>query len=290
MAAFKQLENKEHTLKSSPVKLLSIVVDKLGRDHPEVLVTGAVKTITEFDNLVGELQQERLAAKTWALAGWTKKFESAMKRYQEAVELAREIVRQLESLKTVRLLEVRSLAGDRRKIALTSRRLLKPLTQNKTFFKSLVSYFGEHIMGVTADATRLSPQASKNLCEGAWKEQPSCSAKETTESDAEVAMSMEHLLLVGGAFRLVLFCDIPFCDVGCEVLGCPSPCERWSRRHAQAARALGSGLWRRSSFQGATAIGQHAVADPERGGKVAECLGKEQGLNVAGTHHSQDSE
>ena len=162
MTATKQLIQKEHTLKGSAFKCLEAVVAQLGEQHSEVEASGAVIAMEDFQKLLVTVNEGRNGTKTWNKNSFVDQFDQCMSVYDEAVQIARNMHGLVSTLKTVRLLQVRAFAGDRRKSALTVRRLLKPLV-SQHFWKSLVTWFGEEAMGIAAESTTLKPQTCKAL-------------------------------------------------------------------------------------------------------------------------------
>eukprot|EP00971_Amphidinium_carterae_P351969 6492368-Amphidinium_carterae.1 len=152
----KQLESKEVTIKSSALRKLEALVAQLGHDHEEVATVGSAETIAKLKQTVDTLAAVKVSCKGWTRANFVTKFAEGMETYQTLVGLCKQAHADLEVLKTVRILQVRANAGDRRKIALVARRLLRGLLQ-QNFWKSLVTWVAESCYGVEGQSTELKP-------------------------------------------------------------------------------------------------------------------------------------
>ena len=153
-------------MKCSSYKSVKALVDTLTPGHHEVVASGVLASLNRFESLMEyRLPAHRADARTWTKGSYEQGFTEAMTDYEEAVEIARFLPGVLSTLKAVRLLEVRAFAGDRRKTALVVRRLLKKLA-GQAYWKSLLTFFGEHCMGISASSSRLEPAESKCLAPG----------------------------------------------------------------------------------------------------------------------------
>ena len=164
--ASKQLESKEHVTKGSVFQQIQHVMQMLGLQHPEVLTLGSQDSVGEMTRLVAQLAEHRSTAKGWSRDNFAQKFAEAMKIYESTVTVAKKLHADLTALKTVRLLEVRAFSGDRRKVALAVRRVLKPLPL-QSFWRSMLTWLGEHPLGISVAKQEITPMSSKHIASGA---------------------------------------------------------------------------------------------------------------------------
>ena len=201
-AACRALTTKEHDVKGAMCNKVQGVVEKLGTNRLEVAALGCVQSLKRFHEVVTFLKEYRERAKTWSRENFVAQFMEAMKIYEEGMKLAQRLAKDFEVLSKVRLLEVRALSGDRRKIALSVRRLTKPL-QTGGFFKNCLTWFGERCLGVTATSTSLSPQSNFDkapLLQDQPADLPACVFPQlwTATKDAPHVAILERVVSIGG--------------------------------------------------------------------------------------------
>ena len=133
---------KSYDQKGSQVKSLQSLVKKLGADNVEVIASGCVPKLQEFEATCEVLQDKKVSAKGWNKKNFVSQYVDAFTIFLTAFDLNKGIVTDLNVLKAVRLLEVRQLSGERRKAALVIRRAAKGLV-TQSLWKSALTWFGQ---------------------------------------------------------------------------------------------------------------------------------------------------
>eukprot|EP00971_Amphidinium_carterae_P352321 6492546-Amphidinium_carterae.2 len=133
--------------KGAPCKALEAVIAKIGDQNLEVTSTGAVETLGLFKDASTKLSTLRGACKAWNKMNYVTQFEEGFDALIACLELGHRVESDLATLKSVRLLEVRALSGEKRKEALAVRRSLKPL-ENQGFWNSALTWYGISVLGV----------------------------------------------------------------------------------------------------------------------------------------------
>ena len=148
--------------KSAPHKALSALVRKLGADNVEVVACGCVSALGHYEELCTELASVKGSVKGWNKKNFILNYTESFKMIQEAAKMNRRICHDLDVLKSVRLLEVRQLSGDRRKAALAVRRVAKALV-SQNYWKSALTWYGQTALGIKPDAKANELNVSGNL-------------------------------------------------------------------------------------------------------------------------------
>ena len=103
------------------------VVKKLGCEHVEVRATSTQKSLQQLKELAQTLEEAQQQAKWWSKDNCQQHFDQAVHSLQEADAVVVQLKADTQTLKQARLLEVRTLSGDRRRLALNVHHCAKPL-------------------------------------------------------------------------------------------------------------------------------------------------------------------
>ena len=158
--SIKQFLAKNYNLKAGPFKTAQGVVEKLGPEHVEVRATNVTEVLKSFAWIAKQMEDCQQQAKGWSKENFEQHFDSGMGLLVEADSMAATLKADVAVLKQVRLLEVRTLSGDRRRLALNVRRCAKPLS-DQHFWKSGVTWCGECVLGI--GAAEAAPQPKTNM-------------------------------------------------------------------------------------------------------------------------------
>ena len=186
----------------SGFKVVKAQVEKLGESHLEVTTIGAVNTVQLFTLQVKELQQMmRAQTKTWSRETYLKLVSDGVEIVKEAEQNAVKLEADAATLKSVRLLEVRALSGERRRMALAVRRLIKPLVA-QNFWKAGQTWLGEKVLGVSVTVkdqieptTNLAKSKYAEVVDGhpTWSVPQHWSADSTAEAHSMLTLWLEIL-------------------------------------------------------------------------------------------------
>eukprot|EP00971_Amphidinium_carterae_P332298 6466382-Amphidinium_carterae.2 len=177
--------------KSAPVKSLKGLIDKLGSENVEVQTLGAQLTIETFESICVSLQDRKASVKGWQRDNFVDQHTEAFGLLCNAVELQRKVVSDEACLRSVRLLEVRQLSGERRKVALCVRRLAKPLVEQQ-FYRSCITWYGDSVLGLGSGKIEAKSNLAK-ATEGRLVDRPCLFVAE--QMAAEPAVAQLQLLL-----------------------------------------------------------------------------------------------
>eukprot|EP00971_Amphidinium_carterae_P337284 6474021-Amphidinium_carterae.1 len=154
---------KSYEQKTAPWRGLQQVIEKLGDENVEVTASGCKATICAFESECNSLLNLKVAAKGWQKDNFIKSHIDGFALLVKVAQLHANILADFKVLKSVRLLEVRQLSGERRKLALAIRRHGKALMQ-QDFFKSALTWFGDAVLNLGSGA--LAPKSNVELKQG----------------------------------------------------------------------------------------------------------------------------
>lgn len=153
---FKAFAASAHDRKTASYQLLKPLLDKLGGDHEEVSALELQPKLDEFKIQFLALKEKVGITKSWNKATFKGHYVDCLKGLEVLQKFDFTFSTSLEALKKVRLMQVQCKAGDRRKLSLQIRRLVKGLAESG-FFPNLVTWFGEGPLGIQSDSEVIKP-------------------------------------------------------------------------------------------------------------------------------------
>eukprot|EP00971_Amphidinium_carterae_P325594 6455945-Amphidinium_carterae.5 len=178
--------------KSSAWKALTALVEKLGPENEEVTATGCIGAMAEFKRLCETLQERKAGCRGWSKDNFVASHIDAFTVLISAASMHKRIIQDSTTLRSVRLLEVRQLSGERRKLALAIRRNAKALTQ-QSFFRSILAWFGDSVLGLSTGKLSAKSNLAKSA-EGKYVDRHVVFTPAEQEEHADVMQPLLRLL------------------------------------------------------------------------------------------------
>ena len=104
--------------------MLEGVVKILGDTHSEVVATEVIATMDEYKGLCEKIELAAEQTKSWTSSSYAEQTQKCSDLLVKTEAVASSLETKLKTLKTVRVNELNSSAGDRRRSSLATRRAL----------------------------------------------------------------------------------------------------------------------------------------------------------------------